>query len=304
MSEGFPFRLIGELINHSFARARKAWLARDPAGYAALARLQTEKGAEFLTVNIDGTQTLQIRLPEMLEFLPRLVPALQGATRLPLAFDNPSIDYHQTALKVYDRARSPAPVLNSLAASRERLDDMIGLVREFDTHVVVMASEKFSPGGGSQCRNAKEIYETTRTFVARLLDEARRTPDQIIVDPGLAPVGADTYGLVNMGLDAMRMIRKDPDLAGVHLSVGLTNFSFGIPPDLRKPFECAYLTLAREVGLDFVLANPEKGLHLLKPEDPILQGIRNALEHGRATEGEEQEEAGFRQIEKVLELCR
>ena len=84
----------------------------------------------------------------------------------------------------------------------------------------------------------------------------------------------------------------------------ISNFSFGIPPELRTPFECAYLTLAVEAGLDFVLANPEKGLRLLDPSDPVLQGIRRALEHGRATEGEDPEEAGFRQIEKVLELCR
>jgi 5-methyltetrahydrofolate--homocysteine methyltransferase len=297
-------RLIGELMNHSFRRARKAWEARDVEGYAALARLQAAKGADFLTVNIDGTQSLQVSLGEMVAFLPSLVPALQRATAVPLAFDNPSLDYHRAALAAYDRSRSPAPILNSLAASREHLDAMVDLVREFDTRVIVMASEKFSPGGGSQCRTAREIHETARAFVARLVDGAGRTPDQILIDPGLAPVGADTYGLVNMGLDAMRLIRKDPDLRDVHLTVGLTNFSFGIPPGLRAPFECAYLTLAVEAGLDFVLANPEKDLRLLDASDPLLRGIRAALEHGRPQDGEEPEEAGFRQIEKVLELCR
>ena len=35
-----PFRLIGELINHSFARAARAWEGRDVAGYQRLAKLQ------------------------------------------------------------------------------------------------------------------------------------------------------------------------------------------------------------------------------------------------------------------------
>ena len=37
-----PFRLIGELMNNSFARARRAWSARSVKDYQHLARLQTE----------------------------------------------------------------------------------------------------------------------------------------------------------------------------------------------------------------------------------------------------------------------
>ena len=109
-----------------------------------------------------------------------------------------------------------------------------------------------------------------------LREKAGRANDQIIIDPGLAPVGADTYGLVNMGLDAMRMIRANPDLAGVHLSVGLTNFSFGMPKEIRESVESAYLTLAVEAGLDFVLGNPEKNLHLLDQDDGFVNGIAAA----------------------------
>ena len=34
---------------------------------------------------------------------------------------------------------------------RRKLDAMIDLVKHYDTHVVVMASEHFVPGGTSQC---------------------------------------------------------------------------------------------------------------------------------------------------------
>src|SRR5688500_7954937 len=116
MLRDLPLRLIGELLNNSFARARAAWSERNLEGYRHLARLQTEKGAEALTVNLDSTQTLQVSLGQMLEFLPTLVPALQEATTIPLCFDHPSLEFHQQALKQYDRSRSPAPILNSLAA--------------------------------------------------------------------------------------------------------------------------------------------------------------------------------------------
>lgn len=296
------FKVIGELINNSFARARRAWGAKDLAAYQKLACLQDSLGANYLTVNTDGTQTMRVRQEEMIAFLADLVPALQAVTALPLAFDNPSILFHRRALELYDRSKSAAPILNSLAASRESLPEMIDLVREYDTLVVVMASEKFTPTGTAQCVCAKDVYEASRHFVELLVDKGGRKNDQIIIDPGLAPVGADTYGLVNMALDAMRLIRQDPDLAGVHISVGLTNFSFGTPPELRPLLQQAFLTLAVEAGLDFVLANPEHELRLMESSDATLRGVQVALQAGRPEIDETQETAGYRQAEKIMEL--
>jgi 5-methyltetrahydrofolate--homocysteine methyltransferase len=203
---------------------------------------------------------------------------------------------------VYDRNKSGQPIVNSVAASRHHLDEMLELVAEHDTIVIGMASEKFVDGGGAQCMSADDVYGATQQLVDLLRTKAKRRNDQIIIDPGLAPVGADTYGLVNMGLDAMRMIRANPDLNGVHLSVGLTNFSFGLPKNVRESVESAYLTLAVEAGLDFVLGNPEKNLHLLDADDRFVIGIREALAAGRPCAEETQEEAGFRQAMKIIEM--
>lgn len=297
-----PFTLIGELMNNSFARARDAFQNRDLTKFQQLARRQSELGADFLTLNIDGTQSMRVRKPEMLAFLPDLVPALQEATNTPIAFDNPDIDFHIKCLSLYKRNADNRPILNSVAASRERLDQMIELVAEHDTKVIVMASEKFAPGGGAQCLSAAEVYETTKRFVDILRERADRTNDDIIVDPGLAPISADTYGLVNMSLDAMRLIRRDPDLKGVHISVGLTNFSFGVPKQIREGLENAYITLALEAGLDFILGSPEKHLHPLNEDSRYVQTVREALAAGRPQNGETQEEAGFRQSAKIMDL--
>jgi 5-methyltetrahydrofolate--homocysteine methyltransferase len=297
-----PFKLIGELINHSFARAARAWEARDIAGYQRLAKLQAELGADFITLNIDGTQSMRVTPQDMFDFLPDLVPAIQEVTNIPIAFDNPGVEFHRRALAVYDPKRSGRPILNSVAASRHHLDEMLELVKEYDTLVIGMASEKFVEGGGAQCLSAEDVYGAAQDLVHLLRDKAGRTNDQVILDPGLAPVGADTYGLVNMGLDAMRMIRADKDLAGVHLSVGLTNFSFGMPKHLREAVESAYLTIAVKAGLDFVLGNPEKNLHLLAEDDWNVKGIEAALEAGRPKDGESQEEAGFHQAAKIIEM--
>jgi 5-methyltetrahydrofolate--homocysteine methyltransferase len=180
---------------------------------------------------------------------------------------------------------------------------MVELVAHYDTNVIVMASEMFVEGGTAQCLNAEDAYRAAKYFVELLATKAGRRNDQIIIDPGLAPVGADTYGLVNIGIDAMRLITADPDLKGVHLVVGLSNFAWGTPMGVREELEKAYLTLGMEVGLDFALANPEKTPVPLEADHPMVDRLRAALKAGRPRNGESQETAGYRQAEAIMEIC-
>lgn len=304
MASRRPVRIIGELMNTSFARARRAWETRDPRAFAGLAKVQTDLGADFMTLYLGGTQTLKVSLEEMLAFLPAVVPAIQKATAVPISFDHPSVAYHREAMCWYDRVRAGAPILNSISASRERVDEYVDLAARYDTWVIVMASERVADGGGAPAETAAQVHEAARHFAELLRRRGKRRNDQIVIDPGLCPVGADVTGATNRGLDAMRLIRKDPDLQGVHLSVGLTNFSFGMPAPWRVALENAYLTLAVEAGLDFVLGNPEKDLRLLEPSDPALIAVRDALVQGRPVPGEDPEDAGLRQASRVMALCR
>lgn len=298
-------KIIGDIINNAYARARKAFEARDLAGYQHIAKLQADMGAAAIDINIDGTQRIMVRQPEMLEFLPKLIPALQAATDIPLCFDNPSLAYHRTALASFDRSKSRGkPILNSLAASRTELAGMMELIREHDMRCIVMASEKFMPNGGSaQSFSPQESYETIKRFVDLLATKAGRTTDDIIVDPGLAPVGADTYGLVSIGLDTMRLVTADPHLKGLHFSVGLSNFAWGTPKAVKPLLEQAYLTLGARVGLDMALANIEHSSDALPEDHPIVAQLESALERGRAKSGESVEEAGFRQASLIMEIC-
>ena len=295
-------RIIGDLINNAYARARNAFIAKNLEGYQNLAKLQTNLGVDFLDLNIDGTRQIQVKLEEMRAFLPDVIPAIQEVTHLPLCIDNPSVEYHKVALKHYDRSKGGAPILNSIAASREHLDEMIELVAAYDTLVIVMASERFAEGGTAQCLNPRDVHAAAKHFVELLVTKAGRRNDQILIDTGLAPVGADTYGLVNIGLDAMRLIRQDPDLRGVHLTVGLSNFAWGTPKHVRHELEKAYLRVGMEAGLDFAIANPESATGPSPADHPMVASLQEALQQGRAAEGESQETAGFRQAEAVMNL--
>lgn len=295
-------RIIGDLINNAYGRARAAFTDKDLTGYQNLAKSQSDLGVDFLDVNIDGTRLIQVRLEEMLSFLPDLIPALQEVTRVPLCMDNPSVEFQKVALKHYNCKKSGAPILNSIAASRVRLEEFIEMVAEYDTNVIVMASEKFSGGGSAQCLDPQDVYSTAKYFAEVLHTKAGRKNEHIIFDTGLAPVGADTYGLVNIGLDAMRLIRKDPDLQGTHITCGLSNFAWGTPKKIRHELEKAYLAIGMDAGLDFAIANPEKSREPLPADHPLVGKLRDALEQGRPAESESQEMAGFRQAEAVMKI--
>jgi cobalamin-dependent methionine synthase I len=294
--------LIGELINHAFSRARQAWEKKDLAAYQHLARLQADLGARALDVNLDRTAKLDISLGEILDFLPRLIPALQEVTALPLVIDSPNLEYYQAALEAYDTGKSGAPFLNSIAVSRKNLDVVIALAGRHKTRVVVMLSEGLKTDGSTGANlEPEELLETALYFAARLR-KAGLPNDFLYFDPGLAPVAADTYGIVRVGTEAMPLIKKNKDLAGSHLIVGLSNFSFGLPPAVRHDVECAYVTLAREQGLDTIIANPEKEWNLLPAGHRALVTLRDAIAASRPQPGQSRADCGFAQTMKIMEL--
>lgn len=297
-------RIIGELMNNSYARARRAWQARDLDGYRELAALQTRLGASFLTFNVDGTQTLPVSPREMLDFLPLAIPAIQEVTDLPISFDNPSLAFHQEAVKYFDRSKSRGrPILNSLSVTRHDVDGMIAVAADRDMDVIVMASECRSPDGGHRAAASPEdIVATALEFAVLLQKRGGIDNSRIIVDPGLCPIASDTAGGVNLCLDAIRAIRSHPRLDGIHISFGLSNFSIGTPKELRIPLERAILRLAMDAGLDCALANPEKNTEPLDPEDPLVAKLKAILEEGRVRDGETSEDAGYRQLDALMEL--
>ncbi len=295
--------IIGELMNNSYGRARNAWKNRDTAGYQHLAELQSNLGASYLTLNTDGTQKLSVTLEDMLAFIPTMLPAIQEVTTKPLSFDNPHLDFHKEAVKHYDFSRCDGrPILNSIAVSRTDVAGMIDIAVQHDMNIIVMASECIRPDGRhGPAQSVEDVVGVSRHF-AGLLNQAGIENDRIIVDPGLAPVASDTQGIINLCLDSIRGLREDPMLAGIHISVGLSNFAIGTPAEMRVPLERAFLTLAVEAGMDWALANPEKNTEPMSLEDPLVIRLKEVLAEGRPLDGETQEDAGFRQLDELMTL--
>ena len=61
--------------------------------------------------------------------------------------------------------------------------------------------------------------------------------------------------------------------------------------------------IAGAAGLDYALANVELNAEPLPPEDPLVAELAAVLAAGRAGPGESTEDAGYRQTDKIMELC-
>lgn len=261
--------IIGESINDSVPSTKKLFDEGDLPGLLELARGQDERGAAWIDVNVGS------RPPE---FMADLVRRIQSVTAKPLSIDTPDPAIAEAGLRAYDpgRAGGRLPILNSISPLRVGMFDLYA-VRPFIP--ILMASERYEPGAG--CASANRTAEETRRTAAVLLEEARRripgfANDRAIVDPGIAPVGSDCEGQLRRVLESLALIHGDPDLAGVHLSVGLSNFTVMLPSKtkggapVKGPLESAFLTLAMPRGLDTIIGSTVRKYELLPAGHPAL----------------------------------
>ena len=266
--------LIGESINDSVPSTKKIFDANDIGGLLDLAQSQDQKGADYLDVNVGA------RSPE---FMTGLVLAIQRITAKPLSIDTPDPGLARAGLLVYDPAKAGGrrPILNSISPLRTGLFDLAA-IRPFVP--ILMACERMEDGEGRPNRTAEETHRTART----LIEEARRripgfANDQAIIDPGISPIGADHEGQLKRVLESLALIHADPFFAGVHVSVGLSNFTVMLPSKradgtpVKGPLESAFLTLAMPLGLDTIIGSTVRKYEILPEGHPALVCLRDVL---------------------------
>src|SRR5512135_259039 len=266
--------IIGESINDSVPSTHKLFDANDIPGLLDLARSQDEKGAAWIDVNVGS------RTPE---FMTDLVRRIQSVTAKPLSIDTPDPAIADAGLRAYDPARAGGkrPILNSISPLRTGMFDLYA-VQPFIP--ILMSSERFERGGG--CANTTP--EETRQTARALLEEARRrvpgfANDQAIIDPGIAPVGSDCEGQLKRVLGSLTLIHDDPFFAGVHMSVGLSNFTVMLPSKtkagepVKGPLESAFLTLAMPRGLDAIIGSTVRKYEILPAGHPALCCLEDIL---------------------------
>jgi len=268
--------IIGESINDSVPSTHKLFDANDVPGLLELARTQDEKGAAYIDVNVG---------PRSPEFMADLVRRIQSVTAKPLSIDTPDPAIAEAGLRAYDLARTGGkkPILNSISPLRTQMFD---IWKDQPFMPILMSSERFEPG--ASCANANRTPEETRQTARALLEEAHKripgfTNDQAIIDPGIAPVGTDCEGQLKRVIESLAIIHGDPFFAGVHMSVGLSNFTVMLPPKradgspVKGPLESAFLTMAMPLGLDMIIGSMVRKYELLTEGHPALVCLQDIL---------------------------
>jgi len=282
--------IIAESINDSVPSTKKLFEANDIDGILALAKSQDEKGAAYIDVNVG------LRSPS---FMGEMIRSIQKVTARPLSIDTPDPAIAEAALRAYDqdRAGGKPPILNSVSLLRPQMLDLYK-IQEFLP--ILLVSERMVDGAARQNHTAEETWETAKEML-RAVRGSRfgLTNDRLIFDPGIAPIGADSESMLARVLGSMKLIHDDPDFAGVHISVGLSNFTVMLPPKradgspVKGPLESAFLTLAMPLGLDMIIGSMVRKYELLAPGNDALVCLQEVLQMD-----------GFDTIQRVKEFYR
>jgi 5-methyltetrahydrofolate--homocysteine methyltransferase len=257
-------KIIGEKINGTRKRVGAAIADRDVEYIKQLATSQAEAGADWLDVNAGTRPDAE---PDDLVWL---VETVQSVTDKPLSLDSANPVALERALDYADKT----PIINSISGERDRIDGVLPLVAKHGTGVVALAlSDAGIPA------TADERMEVVRKLIGFTRDAG--VPDHnVYVDPLVLTVATNSDSVL-ISLATMRMVREE--FPEVHMTVGLSNVSFGLPS--RALINRGFLTLAIEAGLDTAIADPlDKGLQAqILVTEMLLGRDRHCLNYVKAS---------------------
>jgi cobalamin-dependent methionine synthase I len=267
--------IIGESINDSVPSTHTLFEENNIDGIVALARSQAEKGASYIDVNVGS------RSPA---FMADVVKRIQEHIALPLSIDTPDPELAAAGLATYnpERAGNKTPILNSISEARL---DMFDLYRIRPFIPILLVTEGLDDRGEMIMNTtAQQIHATSKKMAGiarKRIEGVKHT--QLILDPGIMPIGSDSKGDFRRLMEAMALIHQDNDLAGVNMSVGLSNFSAMLPSKrgdgspVKSPLESAFLTLAMPLGLNTIIGSVSRKYVLLSEDDAAMVCLRDVL---------------------------
>jgi cobalamin-dependent methionine synthase I len=267
--------IIGESINDSVPSTFKLFEQRNIDGIVDLAKSQADKGAAYIDVNVGS------RSPG---FMAEVVKKIQEHISLPLSIDTPDPAIAAAGLEAYnaERTRNQKPILNSISEARLEMFDIYTNQPFIPILLVTEGMDEF--GEMIMNKTAEQIHATARSMVSAARKRMKAiTNDQLILDPGIMPIGSDSKGDFRRLMNAMALIHQDKDLAGVSMSVGLSNFTAMLPSKkadgspVKSPLESAFLTMAMPMGLNTVIGSVHRKYSLLKNDDPAMQCLGDVL---------------------------
>jgi 5-methyltetrahydrofolate corrinoid/iron sulfur protein methyltransferase len=228
-------KIIGEKINGTRKTVAAAIAKRDAEFIQNLAKKQVEGGAHWLDVNA-GTHPDR-EVDDMLW----LIDLIQGVSDVPLSLDSANPAVLTAAIGKVKKT----PLINSISGEPDRLHDVLPIVAQYGCEVIALAMDDKGIPNDVDGRLAvvRRLFAATRS--ANVPDE------KVYVDPLVMTIATNTAA-GRVTLDTIRAVRAE--FPPAHISLGLSNVSFGLPA--RSLANRTFLTLAIAAGMDTAIVDP------------------------------------------------
>jgi cobalamin-dependent methionine synthase I len=268
--------IIGESINDSVPSTHELFEKNDITGSIELAKSQAESGAAYIDVNVG------LHSPG---FMADIVKKIQDHISLPLSIDTPDPEIAAAGLEAYnpERAGKRKPILNSISQARLQMFDIYKKQPFIPIILVTEGSE--NSGDIKMNKTAEETYATAKVMMNIARERMNNvTNNEIILDPGIMPIGSDSEGNFKRLINAIRLIHQDDDLKSVNMSVGLSNFTVMLPSKcadgspVKGPLESAFLTMAMPMGFNTIIGSVKRKYSLLAVDHLAMQCLKDVLE--------------------------
>lgn len=227
--------LIGERINPTGKKRFKQALVEHDINYILNEGIaQQDKGVHVLDVNVG--------LPDIdeVQMLKESVCALQAIIDLPLQIDTANSVAMEAALRRYNGKA----MVNSVNGKEESMKTVFPLVKKYGGLVVALTLDEsgIPDSADGRVEIAKKILNTASFYGI--------SKKNIIFDPLAMTISAGG----NAALVTLEAVGKIKNELGCHVSLGVSNVSFGLPN--RDAVNGTFFALALERGLSAAIMNP------------------------------------------------
>jgi 5-methyltetrahydrofolate--homocysteine methyltransferase len=253
IADNLPTVLIGERIN-PFGKGplKEAMISGDMEPIRQEAIKQVEAGADILIISvaafgIDESATL-----------PRIAEEVIKTVDVPLCLESRNPAALEKALQL----GCGKPIISSITGEDSMLEQILPLVRKYNTAFVALASD--SAGIPNNAARRLEII----THIVEKAKEAGIGPEDILADC-VAESSAVNNMAVIITLETMKMVKQ---MWGLNLILGASNVSFGLPD--RMVINAVFLSLAVQGGLTSAIVNAARMKPYIMAAD-LLMGRDN-----------------------------
>jgi len=267
---GAVMRQLAELGPDAYSKEN------EPLSYIrALIESQAGDGAGYIAVNLDdfGRDDPRVTADMMREYVKLVGKWGRG---VPVCIDSSDNDVLTAGLKQwYDTVqRVKQPLINSVKVYTA--DEILPLKKDFDfAFIGLLVSEDAAAGRGGS-HSAEELYDLAKQIFDKAVGKYGFKPCEIFFDSTVFPLAIDmpmepnVPGYTYRTFETIRKIKSDPEMKGVHCSLGVSNSVRDLPG--RRVGVCrAYVAKAMEYGLDAAIVNVAHHYGSVEPDPELLE---------------------------------